>query len=156
VNWDRHKPVNIDEFSWILPRAGYAWYGEGAMKYTPFRQPDYRPDRLHDIYPMIAKREREFQAYRRAEVAAFAAFSPFFITNENVKPVLGLFAQENTRFWAGQPITRTIDVFNDSGRDADIEVSLLLTQNGKSTTPWKQTVKVLQGRAAAYRPRFRL
>jgi hypothetical protein len=82
-------------------------------------------------------------------VAAFAAFSPFFITNENVKPVLALFAQENTRFWAGQPLTRTIDVFNDSGRDADIEVSLQLTQNGKTSTPWKQTVKLLQGRIAS-------
>jgi hypothetical protein len=149
VNWDRHKPVNIDEFSWILPRAGYPWYGEGAMKHTPFRQPDYRPDRLHDIYPMIAKREREFQNYRRAEVAAFAAFSPFFITNENIKPVLALFAQENTRFWAGQPITRTLDVFNDSGRDATIEVALQLTQNGKTSTPWKKSLQVLQGRAAS-------
>ncbi|MDQ3814467.1 MAG: hypothetical protein M3347_11010, partial [Armatimonadota bacterium] len=149
VNWDRHKPVNIDEFSWILPRAGYPWYGEAAMKQTPFRQEAYRPDRLHDIYPMIAKREREFQSYRRAGVAAFAAFSPYFITNENIKPVLALFTQENTRFWAKQPIMRTIDVFNDSGKDANIEVSLLLTQNGKTTTSWKQTIKVPQGRAAS-------
>jgi hypothetical protein len=58
VNWDRHKPVNVDEFSWILPRAGYSWYGEGSMKQTPFRQPGYRPDRLHDLYPSSPARAR--------------------------------------------------------------------------------------------------
>jgi hypothetical protein len=145
MNWDRSKPMNVDEFSWLLPRGGYSWYGEAALKQTPFREEGYRPDRLHDIYPMIARREREFHSYRRSQTSAFAAFAPPFISSENIAPVLALFFQENTRFWAGQPIERVVDVLNDSGADGMVEVTLQTTVNGKTSTAWTQKIPVAQG-----------
>ncbi|HLL91221.1 MAG TPA: glycoside hydrolase family 2 TIM barrel-domain containing protein [Tepidisphaeraceae bacterium] len=143
--WNRKKPVNIDEFSWILPRGGYAWAGEPSMKLTPFREPSYRPDRLHDIYPIIGKREREFHHYRRGGASAFAAFAPRYITNRNIAPVLAIFFEENTRFWADQPILRTVDVFNDSGADATIQVEVSLTVDGQTSKVWSQDVALEHG-----------
>ncbi len=137
------KPFHNSEYDW-LRRWRMAEFYHDAHKFSPYREPGYRPFRIHDLIIAARKREQSIANYRRSRTAGHDAFSPFMLTNRNFAPIVGRFFNENTRFWADKPIVRELDIYNDSGKDETVTLELLLA----GSSLWKKSVDVKHGNVA--------
>jgi hypothetical protein len=131
--WDRKKPLYIGEYLWVFRQdysAGTVFYGDKA-----YGDKEY--------YKNLAKAQAwEIQtvAYRRAGVSGMCPWTiaqeggkadrstPLFLAQQNAYTPIAVFQREfDTRFFTGDKVTRTFDVFNDSPRVRTLEVRLSMT-----------------------------
>ena len=126
--WRRRKPLYIGEYLWIFPldySAGTALFGDRAYL-----------DRVK--YKNLAKAEAWFYqtvAYRRAGVSGMCPWTiglpgrerPGFdalvrAQREAYRPVAAFLRERDSRFFSGERVRRTFDVFNDSPREQRLEL----------------------------------
>ena len=138
-NWDRRKPLYIGEYLWIP----YSDYSPG----TVFFGDEAYLDR--EAYKLKAKAEswrHQTLGYRRAGVSGFCPWTSietggrldpaskllYDVQKEVYEPVAAFLREQDSRFFAGEQITRTFDVFNDSTipRALDLRWSLEGAGNG--------------------------
>jgi hypothetical protein len=125
--WDRKKPLYIGEYLWVPQddyAAGTVFFGDDAYK-----------DRLQ--YHLKAKLQAWFDqaiAYRRMRVSAIAPWTsfthgvileeadkPFYEAQKDFyRPIAAFLRNRDTRFFAGEIVERTFDVFNDSVADCNL------------------------------------
>jgi hypothetical protein len=120
--WDRKKPLYIGEYLWV-PEEGNASAGS-----VFFGDEVYRDVGRFDVRAKAKAWEDQTLAYRRAGVSGLCPWT--FVGNpldlhsaENelyqaqkraYEPVAAYLRDRDTRFFAGDTVTRTFDVFNDS------------------------------------------
>ena len=127
--WERKKPLYIGEYLWV-PTADYSpgsvFFGDDAYR---------------DLgrYKLMAKAHawvHQTLAYRRAGVSGLCPWTCvgqggrvqpnrrlLYETQKRIyEPVAAFVRDLDTRFFAGDEVTRRIDVFNDSTRPLDLEL----------------------------------
>jgi hypothetical protein len=138
--WDRKKPLYIGEFLWIPTEdhsPGTVFFGDQAYK-----------DR--NRYNLLAKARAWYDqtiAYRRAGVSGLCPWTvsfprgqrpyedPLFVAQRDAYvPVAAYLRDRDTRFFAGDTVTRTFDVFNDSPEQKDLELRWALEGTGERGT----------------------
>ena len=139
-HWDRKKPLYIGEFLWIP----YQDYSPGTVF---FGDEVYTDRRGFNLKAKALAWIDQTLAYRRAGVSGtcpwtFAGRGGTFST-ENVlyqtqkkvyEPVAAFLRERDQRFYAGETITRTYDVFNDSAAPHVLALRWSLGKDGPSGT----------------------
>jgi hypothetical protein len=154
ADWRRDKPLIVGEFSWLhenkKPGDTYRFWGEEALKPSS-------PGRLLEQYPTAAMfatfgrfREEEFKAMRVIGASAAVAWRMPQIATRNVRPILAVYMDLSSRFWADQPIRRRIALFNDSGKPADITVELSWKGQGVKSGTLRRNVSLGQGEQSKF------
>jgi hypothetical protein len=135
--WDRTKPLYISEYLWV-PQEDYS-------SGTIFFGDDAYIDRLTYHYKAkLAAWIDQSIAYRRAGVSGFCPWTCFThgVTQEErdipfynaqtdfFRPVAAFLRNKDTRFFAGDIVERTFDVFNDGPTDCNLSLQWKLVGSG--------------------------
>jgi hypothetical protein len=125
--WQKDKPLYIGEFLWIPssdPSWETVWFGDESYR-------DYRR------YHVLGKAEswrQQIIGYRRHEVGGISPWTmieggplneenPLVQAHRYAYQEVAAFPREyDSRFFAGETVARTLDVFNDSFADRDVTV----------------------------------
>ncbi len=125
--WDRKKPLYIGEYLWVFQQdysPGSVFYGdESYLDAAAFRD---RAKAQAWVFQTVA--------YRRAGVSGMCPWtiadeggkidktSPLFAAQKEAYDPVAVFPREyDSRFFAGEKVIRTFDVFNDSPRQLKLE-----------------------------------
>ncbi len=134
--WDRSKPLYIGEYLWAPQEdysAGTIFFGDDAFL-----------DRA--AYHHKAKLQAWIDqsiAYRRMGVSAICPWTcfghgvvveevekPFYEAQKDFyRPIAAFLRNKDTRFFSGDTIERTFDIFNDSVNDCDFEMTWYISDS---------------------------
>ncbi|MEK7767489.1 MAG: glycoside hydrolase family 2 TIM barrel-domain containing protein, partial [bacterium] len=140
--WDRKKPLYIGEFLWVP-------WGGGAPGTVFFGDRAYENVNAWDLRAKAAAWEDQVLAYRRAGVSGLCPWTEFegsvsrFPLDLNpdanllyqaqtraYAPLAAYLRERDTRCFAGDPIRRTIDVFNDTSEPQRVRLGWRLSRGG--------------------------
>lgn len=132
--WDRKKPLYIGEYLWVPT-------GDGSPGTVFFGDETYSSVPAYDARAKVLSWEDQTLAYRRAGVSGLCPWTEFegagarfpqdLNPSANIfyqaqarayEPVAVYIRERDTRFFAGDAVTRTLDVFNDSVTERKLEV----------------------------------
>ncbi|MBN2351958.1 MAG: hypothetical protein JXD23_05260 [Spirochaetales bacterium] len=134
--WDRKKPLYIGEYLWVFQQdysPGSVFYGDEAY----VEREEYRVKAKADAWLF------QTIAYRRAGVSGMCPWtiagnggqvdktSPLYAAQKRAYKPVAIFPREyDSRFFAGERVKRSFDVFNDSVTPVSLETRFTLA--GKS------------------------
>jgi hypothetical protein len=148
--WKKDKPLYIGEFLWIPssdPSWDTVWFGDESYR-------DYRK------YHLLAKAEswrQQIIGYRRHEVAGISPWTMIEggpLNDENplvqahryaYQPIAAFPREYDSRFFAGEAVTRTLDVFNDSFADQTLTVEWSARLGDVDVEGGRRELKMLSG-----------
>ncbi len=134
--WKRNKPLYIGEFLWIPssdPSWDTVWFGDES----------YRDYALHHGLGKAEAWREQIIGYRRHEVSGISPWTmieggPLDDTNPLVlvhryayQPIAAFPREYDSRFFGGETVARTLDVFNDSFADQAVVVKWGAEVGGK-------------------------
>ncbi len=172
--WDRRKPLYIGEFLWVPDGSaspGTVYFGDEALADVA----------LANRRAKAACWEDQVLAYRRAGVSGQCPWTmfegspsrfpldldpehnPFYQAQQRAYVPVAVFPRErDTRFFRGDAVTRTLDVFNDSVARARLRLgwnlgpggpagstTLVLEPGGRAVVPLALTAAVAPGTSVA-------
>ncbi len=120
--WDRKKPVYIGEYLWIgensSPAPHTVFFGDEA--YRDFL--GYSARAKAESWKMQILALRSYGAngspWTMNENGPLDEHNPTWLAHQQMYRPLAAFSHDyDSRFWAGESITRRVEVFNDTGRD---------------------------------------
>jgi hypothetical protein len=131
--WERKKPLYIGEYLWVFQQdysPGSVFYGDEAY----VDKEECRVKAKADAWVF------QTLAYRRAGVSGMCPWtianeggrvdkeSPLFAAQKRAYEPVAIFPREyDTRFFAGEKVARSFDVFNDGAKPLALEVRASLT-----------------------------
>jgi len=148
--WQKNKPLYIGEFLWIPssdPSWETVWFGDESYR-------DYAK------YHVLGKAEswrQQIIGYRRHEVGGISPWTMIEggpLSEENPLVQAHRYAYQETaafpreydsRFFAGETVTRTLDVFNDSFADRNLTVEWSARLGGKDVAGGRRGLAMPSG-----------
>jgi hypothetical protein len=150
--WDRKKPLYIGEFLWVsansTPAAHTVFFGDEAY-------------RDHQAYSARAKAlawRMQIQAYRHYGVSGLSPWTtnengplnernPTWLAHRDMYRPLAVFPREyDSRFWSGESVTRTLQIFNDTRQfQPKVLLRWAVQDGGKTLSSGTRTLNLLSG-----------
>lgn len=144
--WDRKKPLYIGEYLWV-PQGDHScstiWSGDEAF---------LNRDEYHALAQRSAFRDQSI-AYRRAGVSGicpWSAFSfggiqdpkdPYYINQyEYDRPLAAFWRNRGLRFFSGETAKLSFDVFNDTDKPADMDLTVRIAGDPSRSVSQKLTL----------------
>jgi beta-galactosidase len=148
--WEKDKPLYIGEFLWIPssdPSWDTVWFGDETYR-------DYHE--YHRLAKAVSWRD-QIVGYRRHEVSGISPWTmieggplsdrnPLVLVHRYAYQPIAAFPREyDSRFFGGETVRRTIDVFNDSFDDRTVTLEWVATYGERKIENGQQMLGMASG-----------
>lgn len=149
--WDHKKPLYIGEYMWEPerdPSSNTLLYGDEA--YVDFKS--YRTSAKAFAWRMQSLAYRTFNVsghspWTAHEEGAMDETNPTWVAQRDLYRPLAAFTREyDSRFYSGDVVTRTVDIFNDTMSDlSSVQYRWMLLDGDKKLTEANETLAMASG-----------